>query len=229
MIRRTHTIFALIAFGALSQQPGLAQAMLQQRLGEVEQSMAQNKARLSQYAWTETTEISLKGDVKKRDQNSCQYGPDGKVQKTPIGAAPPAEASGGRLKRRIVAHKTDELTDYMERVKSLMGRYIPPSVQAMQAAFHSGKATLKPGAGALVFGDYAKPGDQVTLTFDLATKKLVSFEVATYLDQPKDVVTMNARFSSLPDGTNFVEQSVLNATAKQIQVTTTSSGYSKLQ
>jgi hypothetical protein len=229
MVRRTISIFALSAAAALSPQDGQAQDMLQQRLSEVEQSMAQNQARLRTYAWTETTEISLKGEVKKRDQNSCQYGPDGQVQKTPIGAASPSEPSGGRLKRKIVAHKTEELTDYMEQVKSLLGRYVPPNVQAMQVAFHSGKATLKPGAGALVFGDYVKPGDKVTLTFDLATKKLISFDVATYMDEPKDVVTMNARFSSLPDGTNFVEQSVLNAMAKQIQITTTSSGYSHLQ
>jgi hypothetical protein len=35
--------------------------------------------------------------------------------------------------------------------------------------------------------------------------------------------------ASLPDGTNYAQQTVLNATAKQIQVTTTNSNYAKIQ
>jgi hypothetical protein len=33
------------------------------------------------------------------------------------------------------------------------------------------------------------------------------------------------RFASLPDSTNYVQQSVLNATAKKLVVTTTNSNY----
>ena len=66
-----------------------------------------------------------------------------------------------------------------------------------------------------------------TFTFDTATKKLRSIDVATYLDSPKDTVTVTARFSSLADGTNFLEESVLDASAKEIQIKTTNSGHSK--
>jgi hypothetical protein len=227
MIRRILSISALAAAAAFSQEAGSVKAALQQRLGEVKQSIAQNQARLRHYAWTETTEISLKGEEKKRTQAACQYGPDGKVQKTAIGAAPPPPSRRG-IKGKIVTKKIDEMKDYMDRVGSLMRRYIPPAAQDMQAAFQVGKATLNPASGELVFSDYAKPGDKVTLTFDVATKKLRSFSVMTYLDEPKDTVTMDARFSSLPDGTNFVEQSVLDASAKQIQITTTNFGYQKV-
>jgi hypothetical protein len=34
--------------------------------------------------------------------------------------------------------------------------------------------------------------------------------------------------ASLPDGTNYVQQSVINASAKQLVVTTNSSDYQKL-
>ena len=37
---------------------------------------------------------------------------------------------------------------------------------------------------------------------------------------------MTNQFASLPDGTNYVQQTVVNATAKQIQIKTTNSGYS---
>src|SRR5271170_6228334 len=130
MIRRTLLLFAALASAAYSQD---IQAAIAQRFAEVKQSMAQNQARIRQYAWTETIEISLKGEVKKRSQNSCQYGPDGQVQKTAIGAPPPQPAGPPRrLKNKIVAKKTGELTDYMERVSSLVSRYVPPNPDTMQ-------------------------------------------------------------------------------------------------
>jgi hypothetical protein len=226
MFRRTLSLSALAAAAALAQQAAPVKEALQQRLSEVKQSIAQNQARLRQYAWTETTEISLKGEEKKRTQAACQYGPDGKVQKTAIGAAPPPPSRRG-IKGKVVTKKIDEMKDYMDRVGSLVRRYVPPDPQAMQAAFQAGKATLNPASGELVFSDYAKPGDKVTLSVEAATKKLRSFAVATYLDEPKDTVTLNARFSSLADGTNFLEESVLDASAKAIQITTSNFGYRK--
>jgi hypothetical protein len=52
--------------------------------------------------------------------------------------------------------------------------------------------------------------------------------VDTYLDDPNDTVSLAVQFASLPDSTNYVQQSVLNATAKKLQVTTTSSNYQML-
>jgi len=49
----------------------------------------------------------------------------------------------------------------------------------------------------------------------------------TYLHEPKDAVTVNARFSSLAGGKNFLEESVLDANAKDIQIKTTNSGHHK--
>jgi len=227
MTGRTLSLYALAAAAAVSLGAASSQSAVQQRLAEIKQSIVRNKAQLRQYAWTETTEISLKGEVKKREQNDCMYGPDGNVQKTLIGA-PPAPANKPGIRGKIVANKIADLKDYMDRVGSLLRRYIPPDPQAMQAAFAAGKVTLIPVSGQLVFNDYAKPGDKVTVTFDQATKRLLSFAVATYLDAPKDTVTVNARFSSLPDGTNFLQESVLIASAKEIQITKTNFGYRRL-
>jgi hypothetical protein len=65
-----------------------------------------------------------------------------------------------------------------------------------------------------VFRDYAKAGDTVKLSFDTAAKKIRGYDVNTYLDAPEDVVTLKVAFDSLPDGTNYVAQTVLDATAK---------------
>ena len=81
------------------------------------------------------------------------------------------------------------------------------------------------GMAKLIFKDYAQPGDQLTLSFDTAAKKISSLDVNTYMDDPKNVVTLTVKFASLPDGTNYPQQTVLDATAKKLQVTTTNSGY----
>src|SRR5258706_7425438 len=147
MIRRGISMSAMVVAAACSQETGSVKPALEQRLAEVKQSMAQNQARLRQYTWIETTEISLKGEVKKREQNSCRYGPDGKVQKIPIDAAPTAEPSGrkGRLKSRVVEKKADELKDYMDRGGSLLRRNIPPDSESIPAPFQPGKGRLLPG------------------------------------------------------------------------------------
>src|SRR5271169_1682931 len=216
---------ALASTGTLIAQ----NADLQQKLADVKQSVAANKQKLQQYQWTETTQLTLKGDAKPPSQNMCQYGPGGQVQKTPIGPPPPPP-SGGRMKQKVIANKKAEMQDYMGDVKNLLALYVPPDPQKMQQAYQAGKVSLNPAGGMvnLVFRDYAQPGDQMTLTFDTATKKITSLSVNTYMGQSKDAVTLQVEMGSLPDGTNYVQQTVLGATAKQLVVTTTSSNYQKV-
>ena len=201
---------------------------LQQKLAAVKQAVGENKQRLQQYQWTESTQLTLKGDAKPPSQSLCQYGPDGQVQKTPVGAPPPPP-SGGRMKQKIIANKKAEMQDYMGDVKTLLALYVPPDPQKMEQAFQAGKASLNPAGGTvnLVFKDYAQPGDQMTLTFDTAAKKIASLSVNTYMGDSKDAVTLQVQMAGLPDGTNYVQQTVLNASAKQLVVTTTSSNYHK--
>jgi len=68
----------------------------------------------------------------------------------------------------------------------------------------------------------------MTLSFGMATIKVGTLNVNTYMDDPKDAVTLAVHMSSLPDGTNYVPQTVLDATAKKLQATTTNSNYQRL-
>jgi hypothetical protein len=228
MIRkRLMGIGALLAACAI---PVIAQnADLQQKLAAVKQAAAQNAQALHQYQWTETTQLTLKGDPKPQTQNLCQYGPDGQVQKTPIGAPPPAP-SGGRLKKKIVAKKKGEMQDYMEDVKGLLAMYLPPDSQKMQVDYQAGKVSMNPVGAMLnvIFVDYAQPGDRFTLTFDTASKKIAAISVNTYMGQAKDAVTLEVQMATLPDGPNYTQRSILTATAKELVVTTTNSDYHKL-
>jgi hypothetical protein len=216
---------------AIAQTGAGAGGVLEQKVAAVKQSVVENQQKLHQYQWKETTQLTLKGDPKPPSQSACQYGTDGKVQKTPL-TPPPPPPSGGRMKQKVIANKKEEMKDYMGQVKTLLAMYVPPDPQRMQQALQSGKASLNPnassGAAQIVFKDYAQAGDQMTISFDTAAKKVSSVNVNTYMDEPKDAVTLRVQFASLPDSTNYVQQTVLNATAKKLVVTTTNSDYKNL-
>ena len=83
--------FALVAVPRVDAQ---AQE-LQQKLAAAKQSAALNQKALRSYSWLEKTELSLKGEVKNTKVDMCKYGPDGKVQKTPVVEPEPAEKKRG--------------------------------------------------------------------------------------------------------------------------------------
>jgi hypothetical protein len=227
-------LLAVLSTTAPAQMGAAANPELQQKLMALKQASAENKQKLHQYQWVETTQITLKGEQKPQRVDQCQYGPNGQVQKTPMGA-PPQQSSGreGRLKQRVIEKKTDEMKAYMQQVQSLLSMYVPPNPQLMQQAFEKKNVSMNKTMGGntvnLVFKNYAKQGDQMTIAFDTGTRKISTINVNTFMDSPSDAVTLAVQMASLPDGTNYVQQTVLNATAKQIQVTTTSANYAKLQ
>jgi hypothetical protein len=230
MKRAISWTIVLIAVSTMwAQDEAAGKAQLQSRLAELKKAIAANKARLAKYQWLQTTEVAVKGEVKKKDSFQCRYGADGKLQKTPLETNQPEKAPPGGLKGKLVAKKVAEMKDYNERLKSLISHYVPPDPQKLQAAAQAGHASVQPseGSATLAFTDYYKPGDKLSITFDTAAKKLTGYEVNTYLDDPKkDVVTLTNQFATLDDGTNYLQQTVLDAEGKDIKVTTTNQGHS---
>lgn len=212
---------------AAAQAGGNMSAELKQKFQALKQSAAANQQKLHKYQWTEVQQVTLKGDTKPQQEFMCQYGPDGKVEKYPMGQQP--QPSGGKLKQRIIAKKKEEMADYMGDVKSLLAAYVPPNAQKMQQAMQAGNVALSRDAAAglvnLTFKNYSQPGDQMVVAFDPTAKKITNISVNTYLGQAKDAVTLAIDFSSLPDGTNYVQKTVLTATAKQLVVTTLNTNY----
>jgi hypothetical protein len=218
-------IIGIAALGAAF--PPLAQdSAAQERLSAVKQAMAANAQQLRKYQWVETTQVTLNGEQKPPMQNSCQYGPDGQVQKAPLGP-PPQPPSGGPLMKRIIEKKQAEMKQYMGEVKSLLAQYLPPDPQKMQQSKQAGNLSINPGANSvnLIFKNYVQSGDHLTLTFDTAAKKVSSVNINTFMGDTQDAVTLQVQMASLPDGTNYAQQTVLNATAKNLLVVTTNSNY----
>jgi hypothetical protein len=204
----------------------------------IKETIAKNQAALKQYSWVETTTTSINGEVKKQEEQQCAYGPDGKVQKTPVAGAPPPQQQdsggrrGGRLKEKIVEKKKGEIKDYMEEVSALIKEYVPPDPQKIQAAEAAGNVTVQPAAQGptlMTIKNYVKEGDSLSLGFDAQAKKLDSYDVSSYVEKPSDdPVTLGVTFSSLDDGTRYPQQILLHVPAKKIDIKIVNSGYKKI-
>jgi hypothetical protein len=223
---------SILAAGVLVLAVGapLAAQDLQQKLAAGKQAAAANQQALRGYAWLEKVELSLKGEVKSTKVSSCRYGPDGKVQKTPVVEPPPPQKQRG-LKGKMIAKKTGEMKEELESAAALVQQYVPPSPDKIQVVMNAGTASLAqagPGAVALKFPGYVKAGDGLSLTFDTNVKTLRRIDVATWLEKPSDTVTFQVAMQSLPDGTDYPGTITLTIPASQIQVRITNSNYQKL-
>ena len=208
-------------------------------IAALKESLAANQAKLRSYSWVETTQVTMKGEVKKQEQKQCYYGADGKIQKTPLPGAPTAPqpqkqsgggGRGGRLKERIVENKVDALKDYLEQVVALVHQYVPPDAQKIQAAQAAGNLSTQPSGSTLNLSvkNYLKAGDQLAIGLDTSAQVLTSYGVQSFVEKPKeDDVKLAVTFGRLQDGTSYPQQILLDVSAKSIQVKVTNSGHKK--
>jgi hypothetical protein len=223
------TLLVLLAATGFIRPANAQTPELQQRVTEVKESSAKNKQALASYSWNELVTISLKGEEKKQEHFQVRLGPDLQPQKTSLDP-PPDAPSGGRLKRHIVAKKTDEYTDYADQMKALAQQYVPPDGTLLQQAFTQGNISLGPAGGApneiqLVVRNYLKPQDSMTIVFDIAQKQILRIQIASYMDDPKDAMNLTVQFSRLPDGTNHISNLVIDGSGKQLNIAIQNSNY----
>ena len=206
----------------------------EQQVAVFRQAVQQSMAGLKKYEWIETTTVSLKGEVKSQKQNRCYYGADGTIQKIPVGEspAPQQQASGGvrgRLKEKVVAKKTGEMTDYMKAAVELLQRYVPPNPDLIKYSKDTGKVSFQSlGSNQVVrvsFRDFVKTGDSLGATLKLQANSVVDINVSSYLDSPNDKVSLAVGFAQLPDGTSYQKQIVLDAPAKNMKVVVSNTGH----
>jgi hypothetical protein len=211
-------------------------ADLQQRVADLKESTAKNKEALKQYTWLERVTVSLKGQERKQERFQVRLGANGKPVKTPLDAPAAAQDSagrGGRLRERVVEKKKEEFKEYADQMKALAERYIPPDKDAIQDAYSKGNISTEPIAEApnrvkLVFQNYVKPHDSMTLVIDKAEKRPASISIVTYLDDPSDIMKLTVQFGRLPDGPNHVDSATMEGVSKQLTVATQNSDYHKL-
>jgi hypothetical protein len=200
------------------------------RVAAIKQWVAESKAHLKGYQWIETTVVSHDGDVKSTTTTSCFYDVTGTLQKVPMGSTPEEKQKFG-IRGAIQKDAKKEMTAYMKEAVALVKSYMPPNAEKIQGSKDAGKMSVDflPGGQNLKlnFHDYEKPGDNLSVSLDPGTNRLLGMGVASYIDNPKDAVTLAVTLGALPDGTGYAEKVTLDASAKKLQVTVTNSGYRK--
>lgn len=228
----THgVIIVMVALGVLTGTRVAAQnSPLEEKVMALKQAQEANKQKLSQYTWQETETISIKGDVKDTKTYEVQLGPNGQPQKNEL-SDEKAQSGGheGRLKEHVVEKKTEEYQQYGQEIGALARQYTTPDPDRLAQAKQLGNISLQPvgGAMSLVIRNYVKPGDSVTMDVDEQTHSLESLQVSSYLDDPKDAVTISARFAQLPDGTNHVATTQIEGVSKHLTINLENSNFQR--
>jgi hypothetical protein len=196
----------------------------------VRAEVARSKAALRQYTWTEHTEVLVKGSVKSSSASICRYDGSGELTKAPIDTAQEKKTSSAVSKRPVVRKKAD-MQDYIERAVSRIHTYLPPKPEQIDYLLQKGLASLgqsRSGKSEVRFTHYFQDGDSLVFTYDSVSKVLLQVGVVSTLGSPKDPVTMEAVFETLPDGVNHLSSATLNANSRKVQVKTRNVMYQKL-
>ena len=168
--------------------------------------------------------------MKNTKVDMCRYGPDGKVQKTPVVEPPPPEKKRG-MKGKI-DREQDRGDEGGARGSGGARPAIPPTLPRHDAGGdecrHRVDLQAGPGRASLKFPGYAKVNDALTLTFDSTVKALQQIDVQTWLDEPDNAVTLKVTMNGLPDGVSHPGAVVLGMPKRKIEVRITKSNYQKL-
>lgn len=220
-------ILVMMALPGFAQQPTAIE-----RAAMLKATVAASQTVLRQYEWVETTVVSQEGEEKSRKQERCYYGADGGVQKVLLSQSAPPPQKRGFFRRKIAEKKQAEMTEYMKNAVNLVKNYLPLDPANIQAAKDAGKVSIEildPGKRArLVFRDFVRAGDSLGVEVDLANNRPLGINVNSWLEEPKDVVTLQVRMAQLNDGITYNSTIQLNAKSKNVTVTVTNGGYRKL-
>lgn len=206
----------------------LAQPDMKETMDIIKKSLIQSKTDLKKYSWVETTKTWIDGELKSTKENQCYYSVDGKLTKIATGNSDPAKKAGG-LRGKIIENKKEALADYIGQAMERIKDYLPPDGDKLQRIYDAGKVgiqILEPGKKfKLTFPDYLQQGDALSISVDIAAKKLMALTVNTWIDKPEDKVSFEDTFNSLPDGTQYAASIVLTAAAKNLKLEITESGF----
>lgn len=228
---------SLVTCAAISQgQPPQAAPTPQQRIAMLKQWLQASQAQLRTYEWVETTVISKDGEEKHRTEKRCYYGVDGTLQKVLVSDAntggeggPPGILLPGKLIKKAGKRKAEDLKEYMQSAGELVQSYLPPDSSRIQQSVDAGKMTLAPLDGGrrvqLVFKDYMKAGDSLSVDIENPTNRLMGMQVSSYVEDPEETVVLNAGMSVLPDGTIYTARTTLTAESKGVEVVIMNTGY----
>ena len=216
----------LLGGAALAQQP-----TAEDRVAALKASLASSRRPFASSSGSRRRPCPSRGSTKAQTQERCYFGADGKLQKVPVAAPPPAEKKRG-LRGKIAENKKEELSDYMKEAVALVKSYLPPDPAKIDAVKAAGRLSVSPQPGnrvRLTLATYLKPADSLNLEMNLADNTLATANVASTMDSDSAPVSLVVTFAKLDNGAVYEAKTVLDAKGKELRVSIEKSGYRKMQ
>ncbi|MBN1198960.1 MAG: hypothetical protein JXA23_06390 [Bacteroidales bacterium] len=227
MMKKNFLIWLIILAGA-----GVASAQpdMKETLSVIQSSLAKSRADMQYYSWVETIRTWVDNELKSTKENQCYYSVDGKLVKIATGNSDQPKTPGG-IRGKIIENKKEALSEYIDKSLEKIREYLPPDGDKLQKIYDGGKVgiqILSPGKQfKLSFPDYLQQGDLLSISVDIAEKKLIALSVSTWIDKPEEMIVFDVTYKILPDGTQYTALTDLQASAKNLKIEIEESGFRK--
>ena len=217
---RTHIILLsiLLALGlpqlAKAQSALSADANTAVRIIEARQA---NAALMQHYTWTSRTEIIDQGQVKDTRIEMVNYNPFGQLQRSLLNDQS-APLPRGFLRRAVAEDERKKLEEYLTGLRGLLEQYTL-STTGKVLDFMASARTVGPDANGMLQmtgSNVILPGDTLTLWLNAMTRHLTRVEANSNFQG--DPVQLDATFSTLPSGLNYMAYAEATVPNKQLSV-----------
>ncbi len=193
---------------------------------QITEAREANAALMHQYTWNCRTEILDQGQVKDTRIELVNYTPFGQLQRSLINDQS-APLPFGFLRRAIAEHERQKMEQYLTGLRGLIEQYTLPTTGKILDFMTSAK-TVGPDAQGLLQmtgNNVVSPGDSLTLWVNAYTRHLTRVQVNTTFQG--DPVQLDATFSRLPSGLNYMAYAEATVPSMQLSVQVQNFNYTR--
>ena len=196
------------------------------RAVQISEARQANAALMHHYTWTSRTEILDQGQVKDTRLELVHYTPFGQLQRSLLNDQS-APLPRGFLRRAIAENERKKMEEYLTGLRGLLEQYTLPTTGKILDFMTTAKPMGPDASGlfSLTGSNVVSPGDSLTIWVNAATKHVARIQVnSTFQGDP---VQLDATFSTLPSGLNYVAYAEATVPNKQLSVQVQNFNYTR--
>ena len=203
-----------------------AQPTVASRAVQIAEARQANAALMHQYTWTSRTEIIDQGQVKDTRIEVVHYTPFGQLQRSLLNDES-APLPLGFLRRAIAQSERQQMEQYLTGLRGLLDQYTLPTTGKILDFMMSAKPMGPDAAGlfSMAGSNVVLPGDSLTIWVNGFTRHVARIQVNSSFQG--DPVQLNATFSTLPSGLNYMAYAEVTVPNKQLSVQAQNFNYTR--
>jgi len=196
------------------------------RAVQITEARQANAALMHHYTWTSRTEIIDQGQVKDTRLELVNYNPFGQLQRSLLNDQS-APLPRGFLRRAIAESERQKMEQYLTGLRGLLDQYTLPTAGKVLDFMMSAKPMGPDASGlfSMAGSNVVLPGDNLTIWVNAVTRHVARIQVNTTFQG--DPVQLNATFSTLPSGLNYVAYAEATVPNKQLSVQVQNFNYTR--